>query len=134
MSKQLMNRRSNGWTFVFKFKVSNGDRSIEALKVVSAPKWGPSFLAVLFFLGSFGVYYAYHHPVTGTAVAASMGNPSPDQTAVMKEIEDAQIKRDYEAMLREMDARENEAIHGGTDVITPLNVRDPSSLVMGPGL
>lgn len=133
MAKQLMQRRSSSWTFVLKFKVMQGNRSLEAIKVLSTPSWGPAFLALVLALGSFGVFYAIKHPPgTGIVTASMAAEPSEATTSVMKQLEDAQLKRDFQAFLSERERINSGAPPGGYDVITPLNVRDPSALVMGP--
>jgi len=137
-SRQLMKQQKSGWTFVFKFKVCNKDRSVEALKVINTPSWGPAFLALLMAVGSFGAYYAYVHPPGDAGVlTATMGLTPEPQTRVMAELQEARERRELEALLAEADEGTRlparAANYADQDVITPLNVRDPSSLVMGPG-
>jgi len=120
-----MNPRKAGWTFVLKFKICRGDRSIEAIKVLNTPAWGPAVLASLFVVGALGVF--------GVATARRGADPSrPVLTAGMiPEAEPvAPVPTLGEELHHAVPTRGGE--DAARDVITPLNVRDPSALVMGP--
>ncbi len=127
MAKSLMNPRKAAWTFVLKFKVCRGDRSIEAIKVLSTPSWGPAVLASLFVLGALSVF----------GVANALRGPGPNEPVLSASmIPEPELQPIAPAQTPSGDLHHAVPTRGGEDaardVITPLNVRDPSALVMGP--